>query len=167
MFVRGLAKSILLMSLGLTACSKPPIEQPVTSSKSLETQFDKVLEGSIDNRLRIQMRLRRDGEDLKGRYFYEKTREKSGLLVPILLQGKIASDGTFKLDEFDGDGKQTGAFQGKISYKPGGSEPALQMSGTWTKPDGKKQLAFSALEPRIDLGPGFRLTEDTKQEKNS
>src|SRR5262249_10149881 len=119
--------------------------------------------GSIDNKFKIQMLLDRDGDKVLGSYFYEKTREETGEVMELELEGQIRQDGTFVISEFDRH-TPTGTFKGKLRSEIVNGEPILQMIGTWSKPGGKKELPFSATEFHIDLGSGLKLKSMQKTE---
>jgi len=112
------------------------------------------------------MTLTRVNEELSGSYFYQMTRESTGAIQAIILNGKIREDGTFSLDEFATEGKPTGTFNGKLVNETEHGETILNASGTWSKTGDSTELHFSLSEKRITLGNDFKLKSEQHQEKN-
>ena len=110
--------------------------------------------GSVAN-ARIEMEIKRDGDSLKGSYYYRR----SGSSNRLTLNGKIAADGSFTMQETDAAGKQTGEFKGKWTNGPNDSGALLE--GNWLKPgqtgDG---LNFYAVEQMVF----FKATQITTRE---
>ena len=132
--------------------------QANAQSPKLDSNFRRTFGGSIDNRFKIQMLLDRSGERLLGEYFYEKTREETGEVKNLELEGQIRGDGSFVISESEFDRRTpTGTFRGKLRTEMVNGEPILRMDGTWSKPGDKKELSFSATESHIDLGGGLKL----------
>src|SRR5436190_19126590 len=77
-------------------------------------QSERVFSGKLGNKYRIQMRLRREGGNLTGTYFYERMRQN------LTLRGEIDGHANFILREYDAGGAQTGVFKGK--WKPSDCE---------------------------------------------
>jgi len=97
-------------------------------SEEILQEFIGRFKGSIGN-YKIQMELYREGNNLKGTYFYEKIGN------PLYLKGRIDDTGNFKIEEFDEKGKHTGTFIGKFIKED-------TLSGVWRDPDGKRELPF-------------------------
>ncbi len=150
----------ILLILALTAFWQ---HQADAQSSNLASSFRRTFLGSIDNKFKIQMLLDRDGDRLVGSYFYEKTREETGEVTELELEGQIRQDGTFVISEFDRR-TPTGTFKGKLHSEIVNGEPILQMIGTWSKPGVKKEAPFSATEFHIDLGSGLKLKSIEKTE---
>lgn len=96
---------------------------------------------------RVEMRLARVGESLRGTYAYEK------IGTNINLSGTIEGKGNFTLQETDASGKQTGTFKGTWVEQGAGAT----LEGTWTKAGAKEGLSFYLTEQHIDLSGGLKL----------
>jgi hypothetical protein len=115
--------------------------------------------GIIGDGNRIEMTLRRDGNQLAGSYFYAK----SGSANPLQLKGTIDAGGKFRLQEFDRAGKQTGEFTGEWADAP--NEPGATLSGEWRKPKAKDGQNFWAYEQMIDAS-AYQITSKRFGEEN-
>jgi hypothetical protein len=124
------------------------------ATSSIETRFFK---GSIGASLDLQMKLRREGEQLSGSYFYQKVGTR------IDLRGSVDKDGNVTLEEFDPAGKQTGVFKGL--WKQNG-EGAIEISGDWTKPNSDKKTAFQLQQEPIEFTNGVEIVSKQVREKN-
>lgn len=100
---------------------------------------------------KVQMRLRRDGDALSGTYFYERVRGGG-----LRLEGTIDGEGRFTLREFDAAGAQTGLFKGTWEREETG-DTHINLSGTWSRPDGTRQAGFSLTEMTVAFGGGARI----------
>src|SRR5262245_29805444 len=98
---------ILLIFL-LTA---PGQRQTAAQTTKIASSFTRTFLGTIDNRFKIHMWLDRDGDKILGSYFYEKTREETGEVSELELEGQIRQDGTFVILESDRH-TPTGTFKG-------------------------------------------------------
>src|SRR5262245_27945365 len=150
----------ILLMLALTACRQHEAE---AQSNTLPSSFRRTFLGSIDNKFKIQMLLDRDGDKVLGSYFYEKTREETGEVMDLELEGQVRQDGTFVISEFDRR-TPTGTFKGKLRSEIVNGQPTLRMIGTWSKPGAKNEVPFSATEFRIDFGSGLKLKSIEKTE---
>jgi hypothetical protein len=122
-------------------------------------KFDKSFTGTIGAGLRVRMDLSNDNGTVHGTYFYERI----GTAIP--LDGKIFPNGDFSLSELNDEGKPTGHFTGTAAPRSGGPKGQLVLSGTWSSPDGSKNLPFSLTEEVVDLGPGLDIaSRPIKQE---
>lgn len=119
-----------------------------------ETRFFK---GSIGSALGLQMKLVREGEKLTGSYFYQKIGKK------IEVRGTIDKDGNVTLEEFDANGKQTGVFKGVWKQDENG---AIEIAGSWTKPNSDKKAAFSLHQEPIEFSHGVEIVPRQIKEKN-
>jgi hypothetical protein len=166
-FSIGLALAVACSFLG---CRKTPSSQQTPSNPSAaaerqqpeggvvtapETKFFK---GTIGSTLGLQMKLVRAGDNLTGSYFYQKVGKK------IELRGSVDQDGNLTLEEFDAGGKQTGVFKG--SWKQS-NEGAIEIKGTWTRPNGDKQAAFSLQQEPIEFSNGVEIVARQIKEKNA
>ena len=123
--------------------------------------------GTIGNKYDISMSLERKGADLTGSYFYEQAGafnvyefEKKALK----LKGLIDGDGNVTLAETSdetGNPQKTGEFKGKLDGLSANGAVRLRFSGLWTGGKEGKQMPFSLLELRFDLG-GLSL-DSTKE----
>ncbi|MEA2172667.1 MAG: hypothetical protein QOD00_259 [Blastocatellia bacterium] len=109
----------------------------------------------------IEMKLRRDGENLSGTYFYE------GIGQDLTLKGRVDSRGTLSLQEFDASGKQTGKFACKLTNESD-QEPAAKIEGDWSKPDGSAVNHVSLTEQHVEFnGPSHVVSKTIKERKPS
>lgn len=116
----------------------------------------KVFKGTIDYKYKIQMTLRREGDDLSGSYFYLNKRTE------IPLKGSVDKQGNLTLKETDAAGTQTGTFKGKWNEKPEG----VELEGTWTKPGGKDELSFYLTEQHVEFTADWKITTKQIKEEN-
>ena len=99
--------------------------------------FQRSYSGSIGGKYAITMDLRKAGGVLRGAYRY------AGKNAALALEGKLAPDGSFTLEEQSG-GRVTGGFKGKLEGE--------KISGTWSAPKSTKTLAFEASQTaQVDL----------------
>jgi hypothetical protein len=87
--------------------------------------------GTINNTLRVRIRLSQSGNILGGSYAYERVGKS------LKLNGAMTSEKEFYLDEFDERGRQTGKFEGNFVSKD-------WLEGTWSSTSTKKEMPFSA-----------------------
>lgn len=113
--------------------------------------------GNVGN-AKIEMDIKRDGNSLQGTYYYRK----SGSANRLTLNGKIAADGSFTMQESDAVGKKTGEFKGKWKQDP--NESGVSLEGNWLKPgqsgDG---LGFYAFEQMIFFTTAQITTREFKE----
>lgn len=133
----ALAFALLLVP----SCARHALAQAAGESRTF---------GGTVGKYRVQMRLRRDGSKLAGTYFYEHVKSN------LRLEGTIEAGGNFTLREFDAAGAQTGLFEG--AWSDGTEEdPAVSLSGEWSRPDGTRKAQFSLLEMAVNFAGGARL----------
>jgi Protein of unknown function (DUF3298) len=127
------------------------------STAGAQTRTERTFSGGIGE-ARLEMDLRREGESLSGSYYYHK----SGRAHRLTLKGAIAADGSFKMQEMDAAGKQTGEFTGKWKQDPDDSGASLE--GTWLKPGQTGEGAgFWAFEQMIYFAKTQITTREYKQ----
>ncbi len=164
---------VSLMAFGFLACTK---KQTGVSSDlqvngdSANVQVDskqggmsgaksaggKVFRGSIGDK-KIEMTLRREGDQLSGTYLYRR------IGSDIALKGSLDKQGKFTLQEFDNSGKQTGEFKGK--WDEPANLPTATLEGTWAKPGSDQTLSFYMTEQAIEFTNGLRvLQREIKEE---
>jgi hypothetical protein len=107
---------------------------------------------------KVEMTLRREGEQLQGSYFYVK----SGAANPLSLRGTIDASDHFTLQEFDATGKQTGEFKG--TWTNDQNQPGILLEGQWNKPGGKEALGFALYEQLAAFNNGTRITSRQMKE---
>ena len=113
--------------------------------------------GSVGDK-KVAMELKRDGGSLSGTYYYLK----SGAANKLTLKGTIAADGSFKMQETDASGKQTGEFAGK--WKESDYESGIALEGTWVKPgQTDNNTGFYAWEQMIDFVKTQITTREIKE----
>lgn len=123
--VRGMNRRIILCSTMLIV---------LTASASLalsRSDNERDFVGTINNTLRIRLKLSRSDKVLSGSYAYERIGKS------IRLSGEMTDEKEFYLNEFDERGIQTGKFEGKFASKD-------WVEGTWSATNAKKDLPFSA-----------------------
>lgn len=96
-----------------------------------QSRAEREFVGTINNTLRVRIRLSQSGEMLSGSYAYERVG------ASLRLNGEMTSEKSFYLKEFDEHGRQTGKFEGEFVSKD-------WIEGTWRSPNGKKEMPFSA-----------------------
>jgi hypothetical protein len=112
----------LAMLIALAASARP-----VPAQSGGEREFT----GTINNTLRVRIRLSQSGTILSGSYAYERIGRS------LRLNGAMTSEKDFYLNEFDERGSQTGKFEGQFVSKD-------WLEGTWSSPSTKKAMPFSA-----------------------
>lgn len=118
----------------------------------------KFFKGSIGSTAGLQMKLTREGDNLKGAYFYQKVGTR------IDLKGTVDKDGNLTLEEYDPAGKQTGLFKG--IWKTDLDDGLISIAGNWSKPGGEKKTAFSIHEEPIELSGGAEIVGKRIKETN-
>jgi hypothetical protein len=124
------------------------------SATIAETKF---FTGSIGNALGLEMKLIREADKLTGSYFYQKIGKK------IDVRGTVDGNGNVTLEEFDPFGKQTGVFKGTWKQDDDG---AIEIAGTWSKPNSDKKTAFSLQQAPIEFTNGAEFVPRQIKEKN-
>jgi hypothetical protein len=157
MFAATLVITIMILGSVTTVNSQ--------DASSLPERFRCVLVGKIDNQFPIQVELNRIGDDLIGRYFYERKRDGNYLS----LRGKLDQTGAVALSEYDGD-KETGKFNGKLTREVIDGESNFKLAGTWTSLKDAKEVPVELVEQRFNLGDGLKIASkeqrvDAKAEK--
>ena len=108
--------------------------------------------GSI-GQAKFEMALRREGNELRGSYFYVK----SGSANRLTLRGRIDASGSFTMQEFDQAGKQTGEFKG--SWKEDPNESGVSLEGEWRRPRAREGEVFWATEQMVSFTNGARIID--------
>jgi len=122
-------------------------------------QNERIFSGKLGAKYRIQMRLRREGENLAGSYFYERVRQD------LALRGEIDGHGNFTLREYDAGGAQTGVFKGQ--WRPSDCEGCGDLLiGKWSRPDGKGAMDFGLSVYAVAFRGPLRLMTHSMSEKN-
>lgn len=101
----------------------------IEKAAAVNKDFFKTYEGSINDKHQIRMSLHRYGNELSGTYLYTS----QGKDIQII--GTIDEQDNVVINEFDNNSNQTGVFKGKYS--------ASGITGTWSKPNGDKEMPFS------------------------
>lgn len=174
----------LIFGVLLSACSQPPSTDqslknglspadasPDQQAESAPSDFRATMKGRIDGKYDIQMDLERDGNKLKGTYFYQRPGAMSVAAKYIMLEGEIDSQGNAKLTETDfnaqsGQSVKTGEFNGKLTKVSEGDKSRLGFTGTWTRARDKRTMPFSLTEVLTDLGPALKLSAEKKTDRN-
>jgi hypothetical protein len=107
----------------------------------------------------VVMKLRREGDQLTGSYFYTKVRKD------ISLKGSVDKQRKFKIEETS-EGKVTGVFTGE--WKDGANDPLIALEGEWRKPGSEQSSGFAAYEQPNESTSGeietkSRVEEDKKK----
>jgi hypothetical protein len=137
-------KTILLLVLILITSCKNSEKQ-----KEISIDFVKTLEGKISDQFQIIMKLTSENGNINGNYFYKKVGGN------IKLKGEIKKNGAIILNEFDEVGNQTGIFKGTIDENS-------KIVGTWSKPNGEKEMSFILLESNSS----YETEQKTIKDKN-
>ena len=95
---------------------------------------EKEFVGSINNTMKIRMKLTGNNNKIEGTYFYEKIGKN------LKLNGAMRDESEFYLNESDEQGKKTGIFEGGFI-----SEDWIE--GIWVPGQDKKSMTFSAWNP--------------------
>ena len=101
-------------------------------------QTEREFTGTINNTIRIRMRITQSGNTIRGTYLYEKIGKD------IQLNGTISGQ-QLTLQESDASGNQTGVFKGRFVT-------ADTIEGIWSSADGTKSFPF-----RVSLSATARL----------
>ena len=159
----------LLAFVAGSACRRQsaPSNQPVAATAEsvnsepaggvIAATQTKFFKGSIGSALDLQMKLARDGDKLTGSYYYQKVGTK------IDVRGEVDKDSNVTLEEFDASGKQTGMFKGAWKQDADG---AIEISGSWNKPNSDKKTPFSLKELPIEFSSGAEFVSRQIKEKN-
>ena len=107
----------------------------------------------------LVMKLRREGDQITGSYYYTKVRKD------ISLKGSIDKAHKFKIEETT-EGKVTGVFTGE--WKDSSNDPLIALEGEWRKPGSEQNYGFSAYEQPNESTSGeietkTRIEEDKKK----
>ncbi len=128
-----------------TQHSSPP--SPPSTSAIASTSFvpqKMSLAGTINGKLRIQMTLQAEGNNLKGKYFYESQKKD------IALSGTVDNERNITLSESDTLGNPTGSFKGKFVSEG-------RVEGQWSNVDSSKSFPFvlemTPSSPEESAGP--------------
>lgn len=117
-----------------SAVETPPADENngkverLSSAAELPAQFARYYQGRIGKSLDIAMRLERDGNSLKGIYWYTKKK------IAIPIEGTFES-GKIQLKEYGQPNTLTGTFKGQF-------DSGLRFSGNWLNPKGDLTLDF-------------------------
>lgn len=96
-----------------------------------DATFEEAYLGSLGAKIRIRMRLRREGDRITGRYRYMKSKED------LKVEGTVsAATGELTLLESTQAGKETGRFKGVFLDKG-------FAFGRWSSPDGARSYPFT------------------------
>jgi hypothetical protein len=120
------------------ACSCSPSGSSTVTTSASTQDFDKQLEGTINNKTEIGMKLHRQGENLSGTYLYKRI----GVEIPIkgMINGRHVV-----IKEYGGkDGGQTGQFEGDFASDS-------EINGNWSNASGDKVMTFSLKEKQPTL----------------
>ena len=111
----------------------------VFSVSAAPLQGEREFVGTINNTIRIRMKLAQSGNAIGGTYLYEKIGKD------IQLKGSLSGQ-QITLKETDASGNQTGTFKGRFVT-------ADVIEGTWSNADGTKTLPFRVSASAVDSLP--------------
>jgi serine/threonine protein kinase len=151
-----------------------------TDPNKLPAAFAKKFTGTINNDIKIEMNLQRDGGKLSGTYVYQPVdnnawdlnsysdkrvwanKDNNLILLDIALAGTIDDQQHYVLDEIDRNGRHIGVFRGEF-ISP------TQMTGDWSTSSGKESTRFSLAEARSDTNASdYRIvTRQLKKKKTN
>ena len=131
--IRAMMKITLLCTLFgcLISCTGNPDEAD-GKKDGVPESFVKTYEGSLDNQYKVVMKITSNEGIVTGTYFYLS---QGGNLK---LQGELSVSNEILLNEFNDDGNQVGLFKGRLD--------GSKIEGTWSKPDGSKEMPFLLIE---------------------
>lgn len=111
--------------------------------------------GQIANS-KFEMILWRDGQTLRGNYYYVKI----GSANSLNLKGKITEAGDFTMHEFDQSGNQTGNQTGEFKgvWQDDPNQSGIELVGEWRKPSGKEDIHFFASEQMINFSDSTKIS---------
>ena len=109
----------------------------------------RIFRGTIGNQP-VEMKLRREGDDLSGTYAYDRIGQS------LTLKGRISPSGDLALQEFDSQGKQTGKFACRLS-QAADLESTILITGKWSRPDGSKETLVDLTEQPIEFTNGLQV----------
>jgi len=146
---------------GTTGAAPPAASQSASpaSAAAQQTQQPRAqtFRGRIGEKLRVRVRLRREGDALSGSYSYE------GRKGELSLKGSVDGRGDFTLREYAAAGAQTGLFKGKWGMTEAGE---TELNGEWSRPDGSRAAPFTLTELPVALAAGAAVvTREIKEEK--
>ena len=111
------------------------IAQPKVQPQNLSLPTDWFFAGSINsnslNDIKIYVRFKQEGTNLSGTLYYKKYQ------VDMPITGTI-NNGDLTFYEIDTKGNQAGVFKGQLTH----DSTDYNISGTWSKPNGDKQMPF-------------------------
>jgi Protein of unknown function (DUF3298) len=107
------------------------------------------LKGKLGDNIFITMEISKSDSILTGYYYYDKFGKQ------ISLNGKIKKTGSFEMEEYNNEGKNTGKFIGKISL-------GSPISGTWKNMKGDKSFPF-VLNSNLEGAAGVLLKSYVKE----
>jgi hypothetical protein len=119
---------------------------------------EKVFKGAIYTNKgpsELVMKLRREGDQITGSYYYTKVRKD------ISLRGSVDKGHKFKIEETS-EGKVTGVFTGE--WKDSSNDPLIALEGEWRKPGGQN-FGFAAYE-QINESTGGQIETKTRIEED-
>jgi hypothetical protein len=132
-------------------------DKPAEVTKPKRDPNEKIFRGFISTAKgiqTIQMKLKRNGDQLTGSYYYIK------IAKDISLKGSIDNQKKFKIEETS-DGKVTGIFTG--DWKESNDEYAVMLEGTWKKDAKGEENGFNAVEQVIEANRGDIQTKSRSE----
>src|SRR5262249_27183310 len=130
------SKLMLVVVAGMVmVIAQPVLPQPVT----------KLYRGAVGSN-HIQMSLTFDGNNVSGKYSYDRVGED------IKLTGRIDPEGKLELTELGAKNKPSGKFSCKRSF----NDP-IDRECFWSKPDGSSESFVSLNEQYIGLTNGLQI----------
>lgn len=121
---------------------------------------EKIFKGAIytgESPSLIMMKLKREGNQMTGTYYYLKTRKD------IAINGSIDTQGKFKFEETS-EGKVTGVFTGV--WKDSEKEPLIILDGQWKKSGSKDEWYFFASEQPFEASEDKKIEDKAINEEN-
>lgn len=103
----------------------------------ITAQYEKSYIGTINNNLSIHMKLKFEGSEVSGTYYYDKYK------VGLQLKGIMDNQNNIEMKEYDLKGILTGIFKGEIT-------PTHEIQGSWLSPNGEKVMTFLVKENIVD-----------------
>ena len=136
--------------------------EPIQTSIQKTEKFNKFFSGTIGDEVgekaktfSFQMRLQRNGTDLKGKYRYSTSKSD------IILNGTIDEANKFILEETV-NGKVTGKFEGELEPE---TEETIKLFGVWTKAGSEEYIGFTANEIAIEFSSDVYFQTENIEER--
>lgn len=120
--------------------SNQPVANNTPSTSSSPVDFVKTLEGKINNKYDVVMRITANNGQISGTYYYKSVGKD------LKISGNIDAQGRVNMTEYDEKGNMTGQFTGSLNGN--------KIDGTWKKPSGGSTMSFYLIESNTNYDAG-------------